>query len=144
MKKLLFWYGYYERYTIIKPYNNNNYVTTATYNALNKINFNGKSFIYNMRLKWAESAESRAKWMRQIREYARWHWDGSLFATLERLDRVLEKNKIVLQSNGVISQIVNYWCNTKNIFLCDLVEIMVLTTNLSLLREPQSNKLPSW
>uniref|UniRef100_A0A0L8GZE4 Uncharacterized protein n=1 Tax=Octopus bimaculoides TaxID=37653 RepID=A0A0L8GZE4_OCTBM len=70
-------------------------------------------------------------------EYARKRRQDSVFATHGRLVRVSREENILLQNNGVRSQIVD--ATLKRSFLCDHVEV-VLTTNLRLLTEGHSDE----
>uniref|UniRef100_A0A0L8H5K4 ATP-dependent DNA helicase n=1 Tax=Octopus bimaculoides TaxID=37653 RepID=A0A0L8H5K4_OCTBM len=71
-------------------------------------------------------------------EYARRCRHGSVSATHDRLVRVSREENILLQNNGVRSQIVN--ATLKRSFLCDYVEVVELPTNLRLLTEGHSNQ----
>ncbi|CAI9735496.1 Hypothetical predicted protein [Octopus vulgaris] len=74
-------------------------------------------------------------------EYARRRTYDSVSATHDRLVWVSREENILLQNNGVGSDIVDE--TLKRSFLCDHVEVVELTTNLRLLTEGHSDERES-
>ncbi|XP_052823612.1 uncharacterized protein LOC128247660 [Octopus bimaculoides] len=71
-------------------------------------------------------------------EYEWRHRHDSVSVTHDRLGSVSQEENILLQNNGVRSQIVD--ATLMRSFLCDHVEVVELTTNLRLLTESHSDE----